>query len=349
MKKGITLIALIITVIVLLIISGTAVSLGLGSDSIYEKTDNTVKKWNEKVDEENNTLNELLSFMPNPNVLSAQELYENASTYFGWDVTNYAETLPEELQDIEWQLLYAGPLEDETESRIYLISKKYVNYTQLPKKNNVSLVEVTNGSGKTAKFAGDDNSGMMLQYSGSSDITESKIKNLNKKYFNYLTNNNLTSTEPNIKAVAYMLDTDIWADYAGNYAEYAIGGPTVELLFSAYNQYKNLTGQNKFISDVNDKKGYTYTVPGTIESDTETKDNPFSVSNIQSNVTGYNIASPYGLDKQYIISIYSGGTIGAHSHYNSSGWAFRPVVVLNTGCKLEKVKNGNNDALRIVY
>lgn len=33
-----------------------------------------------------------------------------------------------------------------------------------------------------------------------------------------------------------MLDTDIWEIYASNYAEYAIGAPTLEMLFDSYNR-----------------------------------------------------------------------------------------------------------------
>ena len=37
-----------------------------------------------------------------------------------------------------------------------------------------------------------------------------------------------------MKAVAYMLDTNTWSVYAGDKADYAIGGPTIELFFKSY-------------------------------------------------------------------------------------------------------------------
>ena len=70
----------------------------------------------------------------NPNALEISELNENASTYFGWDVINYAETLPENLQDTEWQLFYAG------DKKIYIISKGYIKNTLLPAKNDVTPI-----------------------------------------------------------------------------------------------------------------------------------------------------------------------------------------------------------------
>ena len=51
----------------------------------------------------------------NNNVITMAELQKNASKYFGYDVINYAETLPENLQDTKWQLFYAGAIEGEIE------------------------------------------------------------------------------------------------------------------------------------------------------------------------------------------------------------------------------------------
>ncbi|MBR6033945.1 MAG: leucine-rich repeat protein [Clostridia bacterium] len=58
--SGITLIALVITVIVLLILAGVAISLGVSGDGLFAKTNNTVTKWNAKVGEEQNEINNVL-------------------------------------------------------------------------------------------------------------------------------------------------------------------------------------------------------------------------------------------------------------------------------------------------
>ncbi len=56
-QKGITLIALVITVIVLLILAGTAITVGLSGDGLFERTNAAVEKWNSRVAEEENTIN----------------------------------------------------------------------------------------------------------------------------------------------------------------------------------------------------------------------------------------------------------------------------------------------------
>ena len=56
-KNGITLIALVITVIVLLILAGVAVSIGLDGDGLFAKANKAREDWNAKVAEEESKIN----------------------------------------------------------------------------------------------------------------------------------------------------------------------------------------------------------------------------------------------------------------------------------------------------
>ncbi len=62
-ENGVGLIALVITIIVLLIIAGAAVSIALNGEGIFSKANNAKEEWNEKVSEEYNTLNNTLSML----------------------------------------------------------------------------------------------------------------------------------------------------------------------------------------------------------------------------------------------------------------------------------------------
>ena len=55
-KKGITLVSLVITIIVLMILAGVAISLATGEDSIFSKANEAASKWNTAVGEESNTI-----------------------------------------------------------------------------------------------------------------------------------------------------------------------------------------------------------------------------------------------------------------------------------------------------
>ena len=372
-NNGITLIALVITIIVLLILAGISISMLSGNNGILKRAgdarhDTTVAQEKEQVelayvsaavknlggnvtgqnlqDEldvsvgENKTTVTGTSTLKvkfedtqniykvsqdgkvekknsNPNVLEISELNENASTYFGWDVINYAETLDSSLDYMEWQLFYAGALDGETEERVYLISKEYVRNTDLPAKNGAIPIAI-NDSAYQAKFSAYQdyvssiNDGILPEYTGGSNlITELKIKKLNNDYFK-----DYTSTNPNMRAVAYMLDVTTWSPFATSnkgYAEYAIGGPTIELLFKAYNKYKRVNYEADAISvsgyqiRKTASDSFTDTIYSAIDNDVTTgtnkKDSPYSVSS--SNLAnGYWLASPSNLNGSIMMIVH---------------------------------------------
>src|SRR5574344_2283598 len=60
-QKGITLIALIITVIVMLILAGVAISVLTGQDGLFDKTVGAAEKYNQSVANETATLDNLMA------------------------------------------------------------------------------------------------------------------------------------------------------------------------------------------------------------------------------------------------------------------------------------------------
>ena len=62
-ERGITLVALVVTIIVLLILAGTAISLTLGEDGIFKKAKDAVDKYKDVAEQEKNMLYNLESDM----------------------------------------------------------------------------------------------------------------------------------------------------------------------------------------------------------------------------------------------------------------------------------------------
>ena len=311
----------------------------------------------------------------NPNAMEISELNKNASTYFGWDVINYAETLPEELQDTEWQLFYAGALDGETEERIYLISKGYVKNTQLPTvvKKGVEVegakpiaVDGSEYKAFLSTYQSNEtniNDGVIPQYTGLSDI----MTNMHKYNKDYFMRKNYSSTNANMKSVAYMMDTITWSTFSTStkkYSEWAIGGPSVELLFMAYNKYKGLSNDTAYIADAKSNIGYQISKNGgknysdsydkIIEKDVITDENqidsPYSVSSLTSQATAYWLASPcsYAQFPWSLLYVSSDGNVGWSMYWNYN-CGFRPLVLLDSNYTLEKTKDSNNnDAFKIV-
>ncbi len=69
-------------------------------------------------------------------------------------------------------------------------------------------------------------------YTGSSDITNSRIT----PWLSYLNSRGgQSNTSSNMKATAYLLDTNVWdANFKGSKADYAIGGPTLDMFVASY-------------------------------------------------------------------------------------------------------------------
>ncbi|MBR6033312.1 MAG: hypothetical protein IKP28_00935 [Clostridia bacterium] len=66
-ESGVTLIALVITVIILIIIVGAAIAAGLSSDSVFEKAEETVDNWNQRVYNDEQESEDILKTMNNKN------------------------------------------------------------------------------------------------------------------------------------------------------------------------------------------------------------------------------------------------------------------------------------------
>lgn len=68
-EKGITLIALIITIILMLILAGVVISFTIGEDGLISISKFAAKKWNNSVDEEQEELNKLYAYTNNESFL----------------------------------------------------------------------------------------------------------------------------------------------------------------------------------------------------------------------------------------------------------------------------------------
>ena len=81
-QNGITLISLVITIVIMLILAGVAVSISVGDGSVTQHAQNATEKWNAKVEEEETKINEALGWLP-------------GSLPEGWDSSKVADVVTE--------------------------------------------------------------------------------------------------------------------------------------------------------------------------------------------------------------------------------------------------------------
>ena len=234
-----------------------------------------------------------------------------------------------------WKILYAD------NENVYLIASNYIHKDYCP--NGISGTPITdNGNGY--KLSMND---VINDYNGASDIIDESLRNLNSDYFSKYGSEN--STYDNMKAVSYMLDTseEVWGKFAGEKAEYAIGGPTIELLFKSYNEKYNTN--NKYQVRARDILGYLISGDGgssffnLISSSNNylnKEDNLYILSETY-NTSAMWITSPASTFRVY--DIYEvdneGNVVSAACSTSNAG--FRPLVCLKSNIQLEKQQDGS--------
>ena len=260
--------------------------------------------------------------------ISSDEVHQNPATYYGAEVKGYSCTS----KGVEkWRIFYAD------ESNIYLIADDYIASEYAPKSTGNHSLSVYSGSNYRLYF----NANVLNDYSGASWInSNSKAKSWIGKYLN----NYGSSTNTNIEAVAYMMDTNVWSTYAGSQAEYAIGGPTLELFCASYqdthpskyinNRVENSSGYYVKWSNEADS-AYTYYVNGLAQNDF---DSIYIKSDI-SNAYGMWLASPSATGSNHLFIADCNGNV-SYGYYDYDLLGLRPLVCLKSSVQLKAQGDG---------
>ena len=262
---------------------------------------------------------------------NATEIANNAEIYYGREVTNYTD--PSGDPDIKWQIYYA----DKDSNTIYLIADRYARNSYIPQsKGSYSI----NKSGDYEI----DISSIYQAYTGSASITDSRVKKLISWVSSYP-----SSTNTNIKSVAYLLDIDLWnAQYKDStYGAYAIGGPTIELLCKSYKDTHperyiecadmNRNGYNVKWSDGEFYDFYISELPTEVDYKKIFRNYRLYVIPRDSSSSYYWLASPCTKFQDHLLIVTYYGKVSGDGNYQTQ--CVRPLVCLQSGIQL--VSNGD--------
>ena len=393
-NKGITILALVVTIIVLLILAGVSISMITGDSGIINQA-KTAKEETEKGNVIEKAQKDILAITASGRSdITQQELHDILEKYFESvpdDVdTDDILTTKEEYGgkyeiavsdiydgEIEIKGITAAELTDEQkkelygkyvtnyecssndaiettapgkwmifhidDDNIYLIASDYIDTDYCPTVNGATVTK--GNTNYKASF-----SGVYNQYAGSTDVSDIG-KELNRSYF---IDNNFTSTSSNMKSVAYMLDTNAWSGFKGTDADYAIGGPTIELLFESYNKahpdanYPN----GKYKAKASSTTGYQISVDGgsnwsnmTSSSNYLDTADPTYVINSQSNASGMWLASPPASNTNGVMAVYYNGNV-SNDFYSNGAYGFRPLVFLRSDVQLKKTEDNTYEIIK---
>ena len=333
----------ILNIIILLILAGISIS-ALTNTGIFGKAKDAKQKSDEAALDQNTKLDEYESeinaYLPgiNANTIASATDTEKANNYYGKSV-NY--TSANEVTG--WKIFYADS------SNIYLIADDYVDVAKLPKGTNEAGQSVGNAPAKTntsyPKAAPFNN--IMSNYAGASRITTDTIKNLNSSFF--ARSDISMNTNDNMKAVAYMLDTTAWSTFKDNNednngkADYAIGGPTIEMLMKSYSQKHNVQYKAEAVNDTG-HEGYKISKDNGANWDTyysgmlSTSDSLYVLPSSKG-ANAMWLASPSALDADSVVAVsYYGNVYSGICSFNYYG--FRPLVCLKSNVQLQESGDG---------
>ena len=265
----------------------------------------------------------------------AEKAKEDPAKYYGAKVTNYTAN-----GISDWKIFYSDG------NNVYLITSEYVDPTKLPSKgegDNPPKPDKGDAANypKAASF-----NNILVKYSGTANITDEKMKAFNSDYFD----KNYTSTNNNMKAVAYMLDKDIWGNFANSsVAEYAVGGPSVEMLLKSYSEKKNVDYRAQASSatgyQVSNNGGTSYAnyIVGMLRTDDRLYVLPETNTTLESgNKSGADamwLASPSAGSDNAVMYVYYNGIVNGNG-YGNANIGFRALVCLNSNILLNEVSGG---------
>lgn len=266
-----------------------------------------------------------------------KDFYAN---FYGSVVNNYNNAISTASNN-SWKILYAD------NQNIYLVADDYITYEQLPSKtkNSTNYNFCDTGREYKVKFYNYSSNDIYNAYSnGLNEIVDTQyatanaIKMLNKSLL--IDRTPSSPNQSNSQAVSCMLDTDLWKKFMDKtdgtgYAEYAIGGPTLEMVINSYNQSHG----TDYTCEVETKAwGENYVIPVDENSNSVKLSNDVNqVYYIKSNISqnGWWLASPVNESTSLGIVYHNDGSLGGYDY--SSGAGFRPVVCLKSDVELEKV------------
>ena len=398
-NRGITLIALVITIIILLILAAVTIGALSGDNGILKNAADAKQETekaqiieqakidilgkqadNTSAELEKNEIKEVLDIyfkevpedFTSDTVLTTKEEYGNyeitVSEIYGGKIEEAGLTVGDMTEEQKKELIgkYVTNYEPASnnaivteegipgkwmifnidDENIYLIASDYINTDYCPTKNGATVTK-SSSYPRGASF-----SGVYNQYAGSSDVTQVG-KELNYDYF-LNPEKAYTSTSSNMKAVAYMLDTNAWSGFREEgVAEYAIGGPTIELLFEAYNKAhpddeypngkykaraKSATGY-EISTDGGEEGGNTWSNSITSGADYLDHSDPTFVIYSHTNANGMWLASPSADYTRNVMFVYYDGSV-SNFGCGITAYGFRPLVCLES--RIELKKTGEN-------
>ena len=345
-KKGITLIALVITIIVLLILAGISISMLAGDNGILQKVTIAKENTDKTQIEERIKLAYHSALAGGQGNYTKDTLEDELEKEFGDDFEEVDDS-----DDTNWILKAKGqsvtvPAGKNEDAYIFneeeLIIGNAINTNKYGYKVNTYTSSDESGyNGIWRLFYQDENLTYIITDEGQGNYNLNSVynsynngasvgtigKRLNSKINSLFIEEN---TKANIKGIAFFTDSTRWDKYKDNEGDAVcvIASPTLELFIASYNGVAKIDEERDELKELEyDEYGYTSVLNNIV-------DNNHGIYN-----GSYWIASPFSIsssqDTFYFYSCNVGGSVGGSYPPMWTSQAVRPIVCVPTK-KFEK-------------
>jgi len=382
-EKGITLVALVVTIIILLVLAGITVASLTGENGLIGKSGEAKKQ--AEISEGLEQLEIAVTQSTNKRGnIDTTRLAKNLSKINGLKYINDEKQEIGVTENTEIKLTAKVKLKGNTfkindegnvsykkegaidnEDVINSPETYYGHYvTNYNSPNDAGIVDVNGQLGKWQIFLADDTNIYLIAsnnitttptVTNNTDIPEilSRLdkQNIYHKWMN--TPLNQTKNQNNKTRVAYMLDIETWSDYNNTtYAKYAIGGSSIEMFCKAYND--SHTGNKlEAIENIEGACGYKIKKgseePANGVSGLKTGAKNTLVDNMYfkaySQGTGYWCASPASGASNHVISIRNGSISSIWTGTTTE--SYRPLVCLKSNVHIVLNEDGQTYSLEL--
>ena len=359
-EKGITLIALVVTIVVLIILAKISINAVIGQGGIIEQAKRAKNVHDEGQSEEETRLQEGANgiaqyYMEDDSKVTVDGIEglkltkDNVATYLGKVVKNYKPTV---------STVTVG-------EKTYTVSTQYrLYYVDFDKKYNKDEVSIFLKADCTS------NNYVLGQDETSADASNIKIKALNPALYKTGVTSP-TASNKNMKAVTWLTNTSNWNSLKigtnlTSKVNYVVGAPSLEMMFDSYNTKYGLTNEpmntGTLTADTERVKLF-YQYPTTINTNGSNLGYEVGPSNDSSASNGYStstsdytvktdpaidtmycpgygqdywLASPSAGSTGYVMAVNSsnGGVVGNYT-YSNGNFALCPLVFLQSSASLE--------------
>ncbi len=371
--KGITLIALVVTIIVLIILAGVSIAMVVGDNGIITQAQDA-KEETEKADVKEKTQMDILEKqLEKEGNISKVNFVDILNQYF--DDVPTEENLPDDLNnliltskeeygghEINIGEIWNGTFAEPSLAEI-VKSTNYGDYVDYPidlngdgNTTNDWRIFYNNGEHifiiavdyvpNTSSYL--DNTGTEMSTDSTYNLywysAPSTAQTVNSSILNLFRQNWTDySTNINGRCVSTLLNTNNWNRFVNtSYADYAIGGPTLEMWIESYHEkgyaqlYINTNANGYYIGNTENP----LTIGYNLSSDSGYNDTLyFSHQEIVNNCLGYWLISPSANNANDLMHVGYDGVV-SDFYYNFYGMGLRPLVCLNSNIIATKDAEG---------